>query len=107
MMRAAKWQTLSWLAQLLLCGWMAFGSKPQAHADQGTDIAVLQNRDNQIDAHLQSTDGQVSQLWTLVRDQGNQLSEMEGEERAAFAVLTLLTASNFVVQVSGRKKSSG
>jgi hypothetical protein len=92
-----------WILQALICGFMAFGPKP-ALADTSSRIAVLETRSDQIDQHLTSTDSSVQRLWVTVEAQGNQQAEMQGEERAAFGILTLLTAGNFVVQIRSRRK---
>lgn len=104
MRHGRKYQLIGLALQFLICGWMAFGLKPEAKADQESRLAVLENRSDAIDAHLRSTDDSVTRLWSTVELQGNQLSEMQGEERAAFAILTLLTAGNFVVLVGKRKR---
>ena len=72
---------------------------------QDTRTAVLETRANQIDQHVASTDASVQRLSDTVEIQREQLSEMQGEERAAFALLTLLTAGNFVVQVTRKRQT--
>ena len=97
------WQVWMWTAQVTVCLWMAFGPKPGMGAQDGPRVAVLETRANQLDTHLIATDVSVQKLWDTVNTQGTTLAEMQGEERAAFAILTLLTAGNFVIQLRSRK----
>ena len=86
------------LAALILCAWLAFGPKPAVQAQSAED-RVQDTKIQQIDQHLSSSDATVDRLWTQVNAQGNAISEMQGEERIFFAILTLLTGGNFVFQV--------
>lgn len=93
----------------ILCIVMAAGWWPRAHAQDRDQerLAVLETRANQIDAHLSTTDATVARLSASVESQGNQISEMIGEMRMAFAALGLLTGGNFFFQVQKGKKGTG
>lgn len=101
MRRFEFWSNLAVLALCLAMALHPLRVKAQAESSR---VAVLESRSDQIDAHLRSTDATVQRLWDTVNAQGLQLSEMQGEERAAFAIITLLTAGNFVVQLGRRRK---
>jgi len=76
----------------------------RGHADDAhVDIAVLKNRTDQIDRHLQSTDDSVARLWVQQNQLAADVSEMHGEERVAWGVITLLCGGTLVVQVRGKK----
>lgn len=98
-----------WLTMTLLCFAMAAAPQPLAHAEDRDQerLAVLETRANQIDNHLSTTDATVTRLTASVESQGNQISEMIGEMRMAFAALGLLTGGNFFFQVRKGKKGDG
>jgi len=84
---------------------MAFGSKPSARGEtDNSRIAVLENRANQIDAHLNSTDAFVQKISDAEAEQGREIAEMQGEERMAFGGLGLLVSVNLIVVVKRPKK---
>lgn len=91
--------TLEALA-LFLCLWM-FATR--GHASESIDVAVLKNRADAIDHHLQTTDATVDRLWQTVNALQADMSEMHGEERVAWGVITLLCSGSIVVQLVGRK----
>lgn len=99
-----RWDLFYLLLSCAVGSFMVFGQKPVAYASDDSRVAVLQTRADQIDQHVHATDESVQRLWDTIQAQGRDLSEMQGEERAAFAILTLLTAGNFVVQIGRRKK---
>lgn len=92
------------IAAVAICLWLALGPKPTVHAqaDVGSQLAVHKERLDSIDKHLQNSDAITDRLWTTVNAQGNAISEMQGEERVFFLILTLVTGGNFYFQV--RKK---
>lgn len=98
-----RWEVISNLVTIAVCAVMWFATAKQVRADESSRLAVLQTRADQIDTHLKTTDASVDRLWVTVENQGLQLSGMQGEERAAFAFLGLITTGNFIVQIRRRK----
>lgn len=92
------------LAAVALCLWMTAAPKPPVYAQAVSAEDQVQNtKIEEINKHLESSDGVVDRLVTQVNAQGDALSELEGEERIFFAILTLITGGNFVFQAKGRK----
>lgn len=92
-------------ASVAICLWMCIGPKPAASAQNAPDsrIAVLETRANEIEQHLRNTDTIEDRLWTAVNAQSHDIAEMQGEERAGFGFLTLLTGCTFVFQIRKKK----
>lgn len=89
------------------------GRHPPAHAqDQpmqqqwmiSNEDAVQDSSIASINKHLEHTDSQVDRAETRLQATESQLSEMQGEERIAFAVLTLLTGGSIAFQVKLRSE---
>lgn len=105
---APKHDTRWWLKLLIegaivaLCLWFAI----RAHADDSAPVrlAVLENRANQIDSHLQATDANAERMWTTVNAMGNTISEMQGEERIAWGLIGLLSSGSLVLQFRRKKE---
>lgn len=94
---------------LLLSLWMACGLRGQAQTESpDSRIAVLENRSDAIDRHLQNTDAIEDRLMTQLNAQSQQLSEMEGEYQVekwiAWGIISLLSGSSLIVQLRSRPK---
>ena len=76
----------------------------RGHASDSIEVAVLKNRADSIEHHLENTDSTVSKLAEQVDGPSKDMSEMHGEERVAWSVITLLCGGSIVVQF--RKKDS-
>lgn len=85
----------------LLVG-MGMATRPM-HGDEHADVAVLQSRSDAIDKHLQSTDFNADRMAQKVAELSSSLSEMQGEERVAWAVISVLCGSSLVVQFRGKR----
>lgn len=86
---------------ILVCLWM-FATR--GHADDShVRVAVLEQRSDAQDRHLQNTDDTVGRLAAKVDSLSADMSEMHGEERIAWGVITLLCGGTLAAQV--RKKS--
>lgn len=86
---------------ILVCLWM-FATR--GHADDShVRVAVLEQRSDALDRHLQSTDDTVSRLAVKVDSLSADMSEMHGEERVAWGVITLLCGGTLLVQIRGKR----
>lgn len=100
---------------LLVCAAMAIGGKhPPLRAQQGTlsepwmisnEDAVQDSTIAAINKHLEHTDNQVDREDTRIQETQSQLSEMQGEERFAFGLLTVLTGGSIAFQLKRRSSS--
>lgn len=86
---------------ILLSLWML--AKPNLSHAENADVAVLKNRADQMDRHLQNTDGTVDRLMSQVNILSGDISEMHGEERVILGVITMLCGGSLVLQFKGKK----
>lgn len=85
------------------------GQSRNSWEDQRTreNVAVLTTRANEIDEHLRATDADVTALTLRMNQMDKDFSEKTGEERAAWAILGLLSSGTLAVQIKGKPKSGG
>jgi hypothetical protein len=93
--------TLLKFGALGICLLMALQGKPPADAQAQT---VQDAEISGLNTHLSHTDGVVDADEKRLRDIELQMSEMQGEERAAFIFLSLLTGGSLVLQVKVKRK---
>lgn len=90
---------------LAICAGMALMVKAQS---SDVKIAVLQTRANQIDAHLQSTDQNISDLSRKIDKLSESIAEMQGgaevERYAGWSVCGLLSGSSILVSFKRRRE---
>src|ERR1700761_6367835 len=101
-MRAFTLVTLKALA-IAVCAVMIFQGHPPAVAQTQT---VQDAEISGLNSHLSHTDGVVDADEKRSRDIELQMSEMQGEERAAFIFLSLLTGGSLVLQVRIKRKDA-
>lgn len=97
--------TLTLLKALAIttCLAMAFQGHPPAVAQAQT---VQDAQIQELNGHIAHTDGIVDADEKRLRDIELQMSEMQGEERAAFIFLSLLTGGSLVLQVRVKRKDA-
>jgi hypothetical protein len=100
-MRATLW--ILKFAALSICVVLALQGKPPADAQAQT---VQDAEISGLNSHLSHTDGVVDADEKRLRDIELQMSEMQGEERAAFIFLSLLTGGSLVLQVKVKRKEA-
>jgi len=86
---------------LVVCLVYAFQGKPPAAAQSVQDHEIAE-----LNQHLTHTDGIVDSDGKRLRDIELQIAEMQGEERAAFIILGLLTSGSIVLQIRVKKKDA-
>lgn len=87
---------------LTVCLAMAFQGRPPA----GAQTTVQDMQIQELNGHLAHTDGIVDADEKRLRDIELQMSEMQGEARAAFIILGLLTSGSIVLQIRVKKKDA-
>jgi hypothetical protein len=101
--------TLQILA-LLGCLLLATRTVAQTRPDDGSDsrIAVLENRTDAIDHHLQNTDSIEDRMEGQIQAQSEILSRMEGQNQVeqwiAWGIISLLSGSSLLAQFRSRNK---
>lgn len=80
---------------LLLCLWMLV---TRGHASEQIDVAVLKNRADAQERHLDATDANITRLELSVNDLEKDMSGVHVEERIAWTVLTSLIGGSLIVQ---------
>lgn len=90
--------TLESLA-ILLCLWMlATRGHASERGEQQVDVAVLKNRADAQERHLDATDANVTRLELSVNDLEKDMSGVHVEERIAWTILTALIGGSLVIQ---------
>jgi len=98
-MRTATLVLLKSIA-VAICVAFVMQGKPPAGAQTVQDTQIAE-----LNSHLTHTDGIVDADEKRLRDIELQMSEMQGEERAAFAFLTLLTSGSLFLQIKVKKQA--
>ena len=86
---------------LLVCLLMAFQGHPPAAGQTVQDTVI-----SELNGHLAHTDGVVDADEKRLRDIELQMSEMQGEARAAFVILGLLSGGSIVLQIRVKRKEA-
>jgi hypothetical protein len=89
------------IAALAVCLMFAFQGKPPAGAQTVQDTQI-----SELNTHLAHTDGVVDADEKRLRDIELQMSEMQGEARAAFVILGLLTSGSIFLQIKIKKNNA-
>lgn len=74
-----------------------------SHAQDRVDIAVLKNRADAIDRHLDNTDKNVADMQRQVSDLASDINAMKAEQRTAWAILGLLCTGGLIIRVGPKK----
>ena len=82
-----------------ICILMALQGKPPANGQTVQDTEI-----KELNGHLEHTDVIVADGQKRLRDIELQMAEMQGEERAAFLILGLLTSGSLALQIKVRKR---
>lgn len=103
-----RWMIVLEAAALAIAILMAFGPSlwgqdRDYRRDSSSRIAVLENRSDAIDRHVDNTDSIQQKLTARVDAMGNELSEIEGEERIAGGLLAALLGGSLFLQVKGKR----
>lgn len=91
---------------MALGGSRVWGQRSMRDGDGDSRLAVLENRADQIDQHLQNTDANVKAISLELSVLQQEVSVMQGEEYAAWAFISLLCAGSIGVTVVGRKRGA-
>ena len=84
---------------LLICLWMlATRGHASERSDEQVDVAVLKNRADAQERHMEATDSNVTRLELSVNDLEKDMSGVHVEERIAWTILTALIGGSLVIQ---------
>jgi uncharacterized coiled-coil protein SlyX len=96
------WFTLLKSSALAVCALMMF----VGHPPMGAQTTVQETQITELNGHLAHTDGIVDADEKRLRDIELQMSEMQGEARAAFLIIGLLSGGSIVLQIRVKKKDA-
>lgn len=99
--RAMRLSVILWLIAIIISALMTLLGGIRAWGQEETQdsrILTMQER------HLDNTDANVSALTSRLDTLSNQVSQMQGEEYAAWAFLTLVSSAGLGITVSVRRK---
>jgi hypothetical protein len=93
--------TLLKASALAVCALMVLQGRPPMGAQTVQDTQIAE-----LNGHLAHTDGIVDADEKRLRDIELQMSEMQGEARAAFLIIGLLSGGSIVLQIRVKKKDA-